>query len=54
MAPENVLGLSYDHRVDTFSFAVLAYELLACQRAYEKTFLSSEHIAHAVATLGLR
>ncbi|KAJ1631332.1 kinase-like domain-containing protein [Pavlovales sp. CCMP2436] len=54
VAPENWLGLRYDHRVDIFAFAVLAFEILSKDRAYEKLFLSSAHIADAVATRGLR
>lgn len=54
MAPENYAGRRYDQRVDTFSFAVVAYELLSRSRAYEGLHLTSEQIAGAVAAKGLR
>jgi serine/threonine protein kinase len=54
MAPECYAGPTYDHRVDCFSFAILAYELLACARAYDGLYLTSELIVKAVATRGLR
>jgi serine/threonine protein kinase len=54
MAPENFLGGAYDHRVDVFSFAVLAYELMSVGRAYEELYLTPEQIGRDVAERGLR
>jgi serine/threonine protein kinase len=54
MAPENFLGGAYDHRVDVFSYAVLAYELMSAGRAYEELYLTPEQIGRDVAERGLR
>jgi serine/threonine protein kinase len=54
MAPEVYLNRSYDHRVDVFSFSVLAYEVLARRRAYDTLLLTMDQVAKAVAASGLR
>lgn len=54
MAPENFLGGHYDHKVDVFSFAVIAFELLSRSRAYDGLYLAPAFIAQAVATKQLR
>ncbi|KAJ1640981.1 kinase-like domain-containing protein [Pavlovales sp. CCMP2436] len=58
MAPENwcasVYGTLYTAKVDVFSFAILAWELLSKKRAYETLYLTGEMLAEGVATQGLR
>ncbi|KAJ1629023.1 kinase-like domain-containing protein [Pavlovales sp. CCMP2436] len=58
MAPENwcatAHGATYDAKVDVFSFAILAWELLSKKRAYEGLYLTGEMLASSVATRGLR
>jgi len=48
MAPEVWAARTYDHRADLFSFAVLAYELLARRRAYADKYMTMEQVAAAV------
>ena len=48
MAPEVFAHLPYDSKVDVFSFAIVAYELLSRSRAYDHSFLSPEQIPAAV------
>ncbi|KAG8462254.1 hypothetical protein KFE25_012074 [Diacronema lutheri] len=50
MAPENFRGEAYTHTVDQYSFAVIMYELLMRERAYEGMFLSAESIAEGAAS----
>ncbi|KAJ1631981.1 kinase-like domain-containing protein [Pavlovales sp. CCMP2436] len=58
MAPENwcaiAHGTSYIAKVDVFSFAILAWELLSKKRAYTDLYLTGEMLAESVATRGLR
>lgn len=45
----------YTNKVDVFSFAIMAYELLARKRAYEENeTLTMAQIARAVLTKGMR
>jgi serine/threonine protein kinase len=44
-APENYRGEAYTHTVDQYSFAVILYELLMRERAFEGMFLTPEMIA---------
>jgi hypothetical protein len=52
--PENYAGKAYSCKVDVFSFAVIAYETLASQRAYTKLYLTADQIVEGVAKRGLR
>ncbi|KAJ1627237.1 kinase-like domain-containing protein, partial [Pavlovales sp. CCMP2436] len=58
MAPENwcatAYGNSFNAKVDVFSFAILAWELLSKKCAYENLFLTGEMLAEGVAIRGLR
>lgn len=54
MAPENWAGTSYTYKVDVFSFAILAYEVLSGQRAYGELMMNGQALADAVAETGLR
>lgn len=53
-APENWKNLPYSHRVDTFSFGVLAWEVLSQSRAYADLYFTGEQVAQHVAISGLR
>ena len=44
----------YTNKVDVFSFAILAYELLARRRAYEDLYMTMEQVARLVCEQGLR
>lgn len=48
MAPEMWNDEVYSHKVDVFSFAILAYELLSRKRAYDDNFMTMEGVARAV------
>ena len=54
MAPEMWASEPYTHKVDVFSFAILAFELLSRTRAYEGHYLTMQQVARAVAESGLR
>ncbi|KAJ1627239.1 kinase-like domain-containing protein [Pavlovales sp. CCMP2436] len=58
MAPENwcatAYGKSFNAKVDVFSFAILAWELLSKKCAYENLFLTGEMLAEGVTISGLR
>ncbi|KOO32469.1 serine threonine-protein kinase ht1-like protein [Chrysochromulina tobinii] len=54
MAPEVWASESYTHKVDVFSFAILAFELLSRTRAYESQYLTMQQVARAVAESALR
>lgn len=54
MAPENWAGRSYTLKVDVFSYAILAYEVLSGQRAYSELAMNGQTLADAVAEAGLR
>lgn len=45
---------AYSHKVDVFSFAILAYEVLARRRAYDDVLLTMDQVARNVSTKGLR
>jgi len=45
---------TYTNKVDVFSFAILAYEVLRRKRAYEEKLLTMEQVAKAVHQSGLR
>ena len=48
------VGGGYTNKVDVFSFAIMAYELLARKRAYEERLMTMEQVAKAVHASGLR
>mmetsp|Transcript_40513 Transcript_40513/g.93892 ORF Transcript_40513/g.93892 Transcript_40513/m.93892 type:complete len:428 (-) Transcript_40513:250-1533(-) len=50
MAPENFRGEQYGSTVDQYSFAVIMYELLVRERAYEGMYLSAEAIAEGASS----
>jgi serine/threonine protein kinase len=54
MAPEVWASETYSHKADVFSFAILAFELLSRERAYEAHLLTMEQVAQAVCRSGLR
>jgi len=54
MAPEVWASEPYTHKVDVFSFAILAFELLSRTRAYESHYLTMQQVARAVAESALR
>ncbi|KAG8470845.1 hypothetical protein KFE25_009266 [Diacronema lutheri] len=54
MAPENFRNAEYTHKVDVFSFAVVAWEVLMRKRAYADLYLTADQVAEGVATRGLR
>jgi len=54
MAPEVYGSENYTHKVDVFSFGILAYELLSRTRAYAENLLTMEQVAKAVSSSGLR
>jgi len=54
MAPEMWKQEAYTHKVDVFSFAILAFEVLSRTRAYESHLLTMEQVAKAVCDSGLR
>jgi serine/threonine protein kinase len=54
MAPENWRAQNYSPKVDVFSFAIIAWELLAKKRAYTHLYFTAEQIAAGVAERGLR
>jgi serine/threonine protein kinase len=45
MAPENFKGRPYTYKTDVYSFAILLYELLMREKAYDGLFLNGEQIA---------
>ena len=47
-------GATYTNKVDVFSFAILAWEVLARRRAYNDTYLTMDQVAMAVHASGLR
>ena len=49
MAPEVHRGEQYNQTVDVYSFGIVAWEMFTRSRAYERTYMSSEQIAAAVA-----
>ena len=49
MAPEVHRGEQYNQKVDVYSFGIVAWEMFTRSRAYERTYMSSEQIAAAVA-----
>ena len=54
MAPENFRNAEYTHKVDVFSFAIVAWEVLMRKRAYTGLYLTADQVAEGVATLSLR
>lgn len=54
MAPEVFRNDRYSHKVDIFSFGILAYEVLARCRAYNDVFLTMDQVAKSVSADGLR
>jgi len=58
MAPECYDGAddskAYTNKVDCFSFAILAHEMLARKRAYSDTDLTMDQVARAVHNKGYR
>ena len=53
--PQEVFkNLPYSHKVDVFSFAILAYEVLARRRAYSQLYMTMEQVALSVADTDLR
>lgn len=47
MAPEVYGSENYTHKVDVFSFGILAYELLSRTRAYAENLLTMEQVGGA-------
>lgn len=45
---------TYTNKVDVFSFAILAWEILARKRAYNDTYMTMDQVARAVHSTGLR
>lgn len=54
MAPENHRRQMYSHKIDVFSFAIIAWEVLTRRRAYEGMYLLPDQIAELVAEGTLR
>jgi len=54
MAPENYRGEEYTHKNDVYSYAIIMYELLKRERAYNGLYLSTETIAKGMANNTLR
>jgi len=48
------LSGTYTNKVDVFSFAILAWEVLARKRAYNDTYMTMDQVARAVHSTGLR
>ena len=54
MAPEVWREENYTHKIDVFSFAILAWEVLARKRAYEDLRMTPDVMVRAVANRNLR
>jgi len=52
MAPEVIMCEAYDHKVDVFSYGVVAFELLTHSRAYADMDLSEEALVASVVGVG--
>jgi serine/threonine protein kinase len=54
MSPENYRGEDYTYKTDIYSFAIVMFELLARERAFVGSHLSSQTIAESASTNNLR